>query len=248
MKPFRVVLLLFAVLLVLLVLTQKYKEGFVNRFCETHTDCVTCAQASGCSWCPQSQRCLDSTTLKSTDPKCNQSNTIHSAFLCKANLEDKIPPKAIVQDDIMYDFALYKNRITDKIPPPNLYMNGTIDISNADVVSNTNDVRNNIQNLHQELPGIIASSVENNIKPMVNGILSENYYIQGFQDMKSCSTHRDCQSCTKDNRCGWDPQFSTCIPRPVTTGGPMGPITQSTQCTLPSFPTSPQAQQQMTPS
>lgn len=234
MKPFCQLLLLLAVLSVLMVITHQYKEGFVNRFCETHTDCVTCAQASGCSWCPKAKRCLDSTTLKSTDPKCNQSTTIHSAFLCKANLEDKLPPEPVVQDDILYDFSLYKNRITDKIPPPNLYMNGEMKISNADVVSNSNNVRNDVQNLYQGLPGIIASSVENNIKPMVKGILSENYYIQGFENPPSssnpCGKHLDCSSCTKDAKCGWDTQFLTCISRPTNTGGPMGPITQSTQC------------------
>lgn len=183
MRPFHRWIIAFVVLLVLMVLTQKYKEGFLNQYCETHTDCVSCAEASGCAWCPKSKACLDATTLKSTDPDCNQSNTVRSAFLCKANLEDKIPPKPVVENDILYDFSLYKNRITDKIPPPNLYMNGEMKISNEDVVSNANSVRNDIQNLHQELPGIIASSVESNIKPMVKGILSENYYIQGFEDM-----------------------------------------------------------------
>jgi hypothetical protein len=98
-------------------------------------------------------------------------------------LDERIPPKQVVQDDIMYDYSLYKNRITDKIPPPNLYMNGKMKISNEDLLSNANDVRNDIQNLHTELPGIIASTVEGSIKPMVKGILSENYYIQGFEDM-----------------------------------------------------------------
>jgi len=29
------------------------------------------------------------------------------------------------------------------------------------------------------MPGIIASTVEQQMKPMVKGILAENYYIQG---------------------------------------------------------------------
>lgn len=183
MKSLRFFIGLLVVLIVLMVVTQQYKEGFLNQYCETHTDCVTCANASGCAWCPKSKACLDATTLKSTDPNCNQSNTVRSAFLCSANLENKIPPKPVVENDILYDYSLYKNRITDKIPPPNLYMNGEIKISKEDLMSNATDVRNDIQNLHKELPGIIASSVENNIKPMVKGILSENYYIQGFQDL-----------------------------------------------------------------
>jgi len=173
----------FLVLIVLLLLTQKYKEGFLNAYCQNYKDCNSCADASGCAWCPKSKACLDSTTLKSTDPICNQENTVRSAFLCKANLEDEIPPKQVVQDDIMYDYALYKNRITDKIPPPNIFTTEKVGISNEDVVSNSNNVRNDIQNLYTELPGIVASTVQNSIKPMVKGILSENYYIQGFEDM-----------------------------------------------------------------
>lgn len=179
LRRIHVFLLVLLVLFVLLIVTKKTKESFVSVYCQTHTDCNSCAEASGCAWCPTSKVCLDGTTLKSTDPDCNQSNTVRSAFLCKANLDKRIPPTSVVEDDIMYDYSLYKNRITDRIPPPNLYMNGKMMISNEDVVSNTNDVRNDIQNLHTELPGIIASTVENNIKPMVKGILSENYYIQG---------------------------------------------------------------------
>ena len=81
-------------------------------------------------------------------------------------------------------FALYKYRIKNKIPPPNVYTADKIKYSNEDVVSNANNVRNDIQNLNIGLPGIISSSVENNIKPMVKGILAENYYIQGFEDMR----------------------------------------------------------------
>jgi hypothetical protein len=103
-------------------------------------------------------------------------------------LEDKIPPKSEVENDIMYDYSLYKNRITDKIPPPNVFTNGEMKVSNEDMMSNMNNVRNEIQNVHQELPGIIASSVEDQIKPMVKGVLSENYYIQGFQDFRQCSS------------------------------------------------------------
>jgi hypothetical protein len=52
-------------------------------------------------------------------------------------------------------------------------------ISNEDLLSNMNDVRNDITNYRTEMPGIIASTVEDQIKPMVKGILAENYYIQG---------------------------------------------------------------------
>jgi hypothetical protein len=167
------------ILMLVMLFTTKQKEGFLSNYCGKYTDCASCSGASGCSWCSKSKTCLDSTTLKSTDKDCNQNNVISSSFLCKSEISDKIPPQAVVSDDIMYDWTLYKNKITDKIPPPNVYMAGEMKYSNEDVVSNANNVRNDIKNLRTELPGIIASSVESGIKPMVKGILSENYYIQG---------------------------------------------------------------------
>ncbi len=179
MRPHQILLAIFAILLIFLYFSKKTKEGFLNEYCRTYKDCTSCASASGCSWCPASKVCLDSRTLKSTDTSCNQMNTINSSFLCKAELSDEIPPEAVISEDIMYDFTLYKNQITDKIPPPNLYMNGDLQYTNEDVLSNINELRDMIQNYQEGLPGIVASSVVNNIQPMVKGILSENYYIQG---------------------------------------------------------------------
>ena len=59
------------------------------------------------------------------------------------------------------------------------HMINELKVSNQDLLSNMNDVRNDIKNYRTEIPGIIASSVEEQIKPMVKGILAENYYIQG---------------------------------------------------------------------
>jgi nucleoside-diphosphate-sugar epimerase len=51
-------------------------------------------------------------------------NTISSSFLCPSanGIEPPTLPETIDSNNIMYDFSLYKDRITDKIPPPNLYM------------------------------------------------------------------------------------------------------------------------------
>jgi hypothetical protein len=167
------------ILVILFVVTSKEKEGFMNSYCQTYTNCQSCANASGCSWCPNASRCINSTTLKSTDRACNELNVINSGFNCTAALRDEIPPEKVVQDDILYDYVLYKNQITDRIPPPNIFTTEKVEYTNQDVIGNMNNVRNDMANLRTELPGIIASSVESNIKPMVKGILSENYYIQG---------------------------------------------------------------------
>lgn len=184
MKLLRLISILVCIIIIyLLVITTKKKEGFLNTYCNSYTDCVSCANASGCAWCPKAKTCLNSTLLKSTDKNCNQMNTVKSAFLCTKEIDDKIPPEAVVSNDILYDYTLYRNKITDKIPPPNTYTTEKSEYSLQDVISNTNNVSNELQNFKKELPSIISSSVEDQIKPMVKGILSENYYIQGFQDM-----------------------------------------------------------------
>jgi hypothetical protein len=186
--------------------------------------------------------CLTSTTLKSTDKDCNQMNTIASSFRCPSaeGIEPPTLPEAIAENDVMYDFSLYKNRITDKIPPPNLYMSGELKVSNEDLLSNMNDVRNDVKNYKTEMPGIIASAVENQIKPMVKGVLAQNYYIQGFEDMSkspppqdqskpspSCKKYSSCSNCTLDNACGWDPNTLSCDTRGANKSWY---ITQPTRC------------------
>jgi hypothetical protein len=169
------------ILILTMLVSNNHKEGFLADYCAKNKSCMECSSSSGCSWCPKSKVCLTSTLLKSTDETCNQMNTISSSFRCPEAGGIEVPTLIddIASNDVLYDFSLYKNRITDKIPPPNLYMNGKIKVSNEDLLSNMNDVRNDMRNIHKELPGIVASGVQNNIKPMVKGILAENYYIQG---------------------------------------------------------------------
>ncbi len=225
--------LLLFILIIVLSITKYYKESILEQFisyCDQHKDCKTCSSASGCSWCPKSKVCLTSTLLKSTDNSCNQMNTISSSFRCKSVIDgEELPPDDKFQDQ--YDFLLYKDQIADRIPPPNAYMSGKVKYSPADIVSNTNNVRNSVNNLKLELPGIISSSVENQIKPMVNGILSENYYIQGFTNppLSDCKLLKTCNECTNNPNCGWDPRRVKCDKR--------GPdktkyITQRDRCVL----------------
>ena len=105
-------------------------------------------------------------------------------------------------------------------------------VSNEDLMSNMNDVRNDITNYKIEMPGIIASTVEDNIKPMVKGILAENYYIQGFEDMNTdtkCSILNSCSSCVGDDNCAWNPRGNKCEKR-----GPnnLWQIIQPSKCVL----------------
>jgi hypothetical protein len=261
MKTSYIFIVILFILLVAIVVSTKHREGFLNDYCAQNKDCTSCASASGCSWCPKSKVCLISTSLKSTDPNCNQNNTIASSFRCQGaeGVPDTTLPEAIASNDVMYDFSLYKNRITDKIPPPNLYMAGELKVSNEDLLSNMNDVRNDITNYKLEMPGIISSAVEGQIKPMVKGILSENYYIQGFQDFGAvkgsnqeirlanqrlkqmnqgfedmnlatkCQTFNSCSTCLGTNGCAWNPRSNQCEK-----AGPNNKwqVTQPSRCVL----------------
>ena len=225
------------ILVLVMLFTQFTKEGFINGargYCYKYNTCMDCSSASGCSWCPNSKVCLTSTTLKSTDKDCNQMNTISSSFRCPSaeGVEPPTLPDAIASNDVLYEFSLYKNRITDKIPPPNLYMAGEVKVSNQDLLSNMNDVRNDITNYRQEMPGIIASTVEQQMRPMVKGILAENYYIQGFEDMNAttkCKNYNSCSGCVADDGCGWNPRSNSCEQK-----GPnnMWQIIQPSRCVL----------------
>lgn len=164
-------------LVVVLVATQTYKEGFLENYCAQYKNCVECAGASGCSWCPKSNVCLKSYSLKSTDPNCNQMNSISSTFLCSSELSDRIPPKKVKEED-KYDYELYRNQIADKIRPPNVYSNPDMEYSPETIMGNMNHIQKDLELNRTNLPTIIATSVQNQIRPMVQGILSDNYYIQ----------------------------------------------------------------------
>lgn len=171
----------FILLFALLWCTQKKKEGFLEDYCAANKTCVTCADASGCSWCPNENRCLSSRILKSTDPKCNQSNTISAAFRCqdatKSLKDDPLGAETNASNQVLYDFTLYKNQIKDKIPPPNAFTTEEKEYSPETVMANTNQLAMDVRNLYQELPDVMATSLQNYIKPMMKGILSDNYLI-----------------------------------------------------------------------
>ena len=187
----------------LFFLSLKRKESFESR-CIQFNECKTCAQASGCSWCPKAKTCLPSTSLKSTDKECNQMNTITSDFRCKAESESIGQERSPI--DAQFDFTLYKDRIKNKLPPPNAYISGKVEYSSSDLTSNMNEIRNTVNNLTLGLPGIISSSVENEIKPMVKGIIQE-----GFAEYKaSCQSRKTCDNCTDSTECGWNPLTLKC--------------------------------------
>ena len=116
---------------------------------------------------------MKSSLINNTDKTCNQTNTIHTAMGCEASVSSKSD-----SNNALYDFRLYKNQITDKIPPPAIYTTEKQEYSNETVMASNNEIRHDLQNFQKQLPDIIASSMENQIAPMVKGVLADNYYIQ----------------------------------------------------------------------
>jgi len=173
-------IIVIAIILFVFWWTHQEKEAFLEDYCAANQDCVSCADASGCSWCQNENRCLSSRILKSTDPKCNQSNTISAAFRCAdaSKTTVQIGPETNASNQVLYDFTLYKDLIKDKIPPPNAFTTKELEYTPETVMANTNQLRNDVKNLYTDIPEVMATALQNQIQPMVKGILSDNYLIQ----------------------------------------------------------------------
>ena len=171
----------FVILFLVMALSTSVKEGFLENACIGQDNCKDCANTSGCSW--EETKCVRSDLLNRDieiggGNRHRERNAIASSFLCPSELDDKIPPEAVVSNDIMYDFVLYKNQITDRIPPPNVYTTSNMEYSPETVMGQVKHLERVMQTNQKNLPGIIASTVQQNIRPMVVGILSDNYVIQ----------------------------------------------------------------------
>lgn len=156
------------VLFTFLYTKSKYHYDFFMTKCD-YNDCKTCADHSGCSWCKSG--CVDSTLLKPTDKDCNPVNAITSSFLCT---EKKSP-------NITID-PLYHDQIKEKVKPPNVYLSDK-EYTPETVMGNLNEVRETLKRYQMDLPGMVATSVEDNIKPMVKGMLSSTYHRQCVDDI-----------------------------------------------------------------
>ncbi len=209
-------------LLILIILglykTNRIKENFIDNYCSKYNDCKTCAESSGCSWCPKSQVCLSNNSLKSTDKNCNQMNTISSGFRCSSEIAGEFPNNGVQTTKHFTDKTLWEDKIANKLPPANVGISDTVYYSNEDLTSNMNQIRNTTKNLITELPSIISTTVEDQIAPMVKGILSSNHYnIQGFTDFQNkkptCKQKKTCDDCVNMSECGWYPLESKCDTR-----------------------------------
>ena len=114
-------LILFIIVVVILILrTMRSRdmiyEGFISEDvveedkCPEYSSCNTCTNASGCAWCPATNKCLNNNQLTISNLQCNQNNSILTSMHCESNQPTIIPP----------DFTFYKDMIADKPKPPNV--------------------------------------------------------------------------------------------------------------------------------
>jgi hypothetical protein len=94
---------------------------------------------------------------------------ISSSFLCT------VRPNDLHNLNDPNNEQLYKDQIADRIRPPNVYMNPDMGYSPETVMATLNDVKQTVDQYNMKLPDIIATSITDNIQPMVKGILSDRY-------------------------------------------------------------------------
>ena len=59
--------------------------------------------------------------------------------------------------------ALYKERIKNKVPPPNVYMTDDMEYTPETIMANVNDVRQMVQRYQTQLPNMVSSCLQDNI-------------------------------------------------------------------------------------
>ena len=153
-KLHQMLLLLF--LLYVFYISTTYKEQFLQE-CQTNKSCKSCADQSGCSWCPAKKTCMNSTSLKSTDTECNQMNTINSSFAC-------INQPAV---NILKNEPLYTDRIQEKPRPPNVFIAPNMEYSHETIMGEMSHLKGELKDFQDALPDIITNTMQNNIQPIL---------------------------------------------------------------------------------
>ena len=153
-------------LLLLFFITRQYIDSFENvAACNTYTACETCANADGCSWCPEKNQCFSNDSSADEKQKrpagCNIMNAI--AIPDRCSVDSSIPQLDPITD---ITDSLYKPLILDTIKPPNVYMTTDAQYTPETVMANVNDVRQEVQRYQMALPNVISHYVDNKLKQL----------------------------------------------------------------------------------
>lgn len=167
---------LLLLLLILFLLSHIYNtvqiQGFLGNICGDAQDCKSCAEKSGCSWCPATNTCLISSEIKASDSQCNQMNTVTSVDACNAKSLSS-PTNDILNGNPYTDAGvidhMYRGRVQNKASPPAVYLSGKADYTPQTIMANLNNLRNDLnlykQGQHQECRGyhLLDSSVSTDL-------------------------------------------------------------------------------------
>jgi len=141
---------------------QQSIDNFVNNPCQSITDCTSCAEKQECTWCTSSRQCLSREEIRGSDTLCNQVNLVHTPNMCSSNKHVQ-PAQA----------STFPYQINDKVRPPNVFLNDDSEYTMETVMAQTSQLRNELKNLQDSLPSMMAQTVHEQMRPMVKGIMCE---------------------------------------------------------------------------
>lgn len=162
----QVILILLVVLLAFHMSVQYRQqsiEKFVNNPCRDITDCTPCAEKQECTWCTSSKQCLSREEIKGTDTLCNQVNLVHIPNMCSTHNTQSNQSKQ----------SNHSNQINDMPRPPNVFLNDEAEYTTETVMAQTSQLRNELKHLQDSLPSLMAQTVQEQMRPMVKGIMCE---------------------------------------------------------------------------
>jgi hypothetical protein len=152
MSPIFMFMILLFGLFVLLRFTDTLKEPYIDRYCNERGNCHACMKTAGCAWCPLANKCKLASAIKS-DENCNPDNAITDRSDCKRSEDDSVEE---TYDEVPSEHA--------KSKPPAVYVTSETDYSHQTVMGDVSKLRGDVEKLQQQLPDLIASTVEKTLK------------------------------------------------------------------------------------
>lgn len=152
MSPIFMFVILLLGLFLLLRFTDTLKEPYIDRYCNEHGNCRACMSTAGCAWCPLAKKCKLASSIKS-DENCNPDNAITALNKCETSTDDSV--------EEAYDETPSEQT---KTKPPSVYVTSETDYSHQTVMGDVTKLRSDFEHLQQQLPDLIASTVQQTLK------------------------------------------------------------------------------------
>jgi len=131
-------------------------EPFVDNPCRDITSCTPCAEKQECTWCTSSKQCLSREEIRGTDTLCNQVNLVHTPNMCSKEAQVTLP-----------------YQMDNKVRPPSVFLTDHAEYSAETVMAETTQLRKELKHLQDSLPSLMSQTVQEQMKPMVKGIVCE---------------------------------------------------------------------------